>query len=75
MMENDLSRLERDSRDIDMRMQALKPQILKLTEEKNHYHKYVACLVFRTSCVVCVVLDARVSPGDLEGEGSHTQPL
>ena len=47
MMERDLSRLERDSRDIDMRMQALKPQIMKLTEAKNYYHKYVASTTAR----------------------------
>lgn len=42
MLEIDLSRLERDSGDIYMRMQALKPQIMKLTEAKNHYHRWVA---------------------------------
>ena len=41
MMEKDLRRLDMDSIEIDMRMQALKPQILKLTEDKNQYHKYV----------------------------------
>ena len=43
MMEKDLSKLERDARDIDMRMQALKPQILKVTEAKNYYHRYLLC--------------------------------
>ena len=42
-MEKDLMRLDMDSREIDMRMQALKPQILKLTEDKNRYYKFVTC--------------------------------
>ena len=39
VMERELACLDRDARDMDMRMQALKPQILKLTESKNFYRK------------------------------------
>ena len=65
MMEKDLMRLDKDSRDIDMRMQALKPQILKLTEDKNHYHKFVTCWFWWAQSWVLVF--------DLKGRGGHTQ--
>ena len=37
--ERDLAKLERDSKEIDVSMQGLKPQIMKLTERKNYYYK------------------------------------
>ena len=39
--ERDLAKLERDSKEIDVSMQGLKPQIMKLTERKNYYYKLV----------------------------------
>ena len=39
IMERDLNYRERDARDMEMRMQALKPQILKLTESKLYHYK------------------------------------
>ena len=39
VMERDLSFRERDARDMEMRMHALKPQILKLTESKSFHRK------------------------------------